>query len=226
MAIFQKSVSLKYLILLCSLFLIISFLGIVFVRLLLFKKRAHKLHLATYKAFLAGDLDPEHQARVAESFEKYMNKTLDPEPILMMAVLSPVIHEHYAYLTVQVSDEDRDLEGIGIIEDRLSVDGNSVNIKEHYPIYFHQEADAVGLHTFSVKIREPNETKDEHFWDLYVRTGEFPVRTTPKLVISLPEPNKVDVRIYVYDKRGNKSNSLRLLTTARFDKDLRQGERK
>ena len=41
------------------------------------------------------------------------------------------------------------------------------------------------------------------------------VETLPEVWLSLPDPNKVEVDIYLYDKAGHKSNSVKLIDQTR-----------
>ena len=76
-----------------------------------------------------------------------------------------------------------------------------------------------------VYIRNGN-TKDEEQWKEYEKkskdqlmnefyalkkkaNGPF-IETLPDIWISIPEPNKINVNLYIYDKKGNVSNPLKL----------------
>ena len=70
-----------------------------------------------------------------------------------------------------------------------------------------------------MKIRTANERKDEKLWQEYV--SEDPLENieeyvpweerVPPIYISIPEPDKVDVWIWIYDKAGHKSEPVKLL---------------
>jgi hypothetical protein len=113
------------------------------------------------------------------------------------------------------SAEDKDLLGLGVVE-RFK-DGTERS--EEYPVYVHAGSTRVvrpGI--IPVYLRDEGQQKDESRWEEYVRGdkidkwsmghtgGRYYLDTLPPVYVSLPDPNKVDVLVYLYDRRGNKSS--------------------
>jgi len=154
------------------------------------------------------------------ALSRLRNRVLDPEPILVMALLGRVTGSG-RYLYLETFDEDRDIVGLGIREEYNDANGLKTLLTEEYPVFVHRMSSELLLSRLCpVKIRDGDQRKDEQRWDEYVKGEGIDVNspraierwteTLPPVWISIPEPNKVDVYVYVYDRAGRKSEPFRL----------------
>jgi len=193
-------------------FAVLTATGIL-LRFLLEKRRIHNSTMALYEYLGSANMTPEYKAVFDESFNKYVNKKLDPEPVMMLVIAGRTGGDPHLTFRFQFSDEDRDIEGIGITETHFFPKGQVLEFEERYPMFHFHNSFVVGLPLVRIKIREPGERKDEQFWDNFLKTGEPLFGDTkapkePKILMSIPEPNKVEVKFWVYDKAGHRSNSV------------------
>ena len=163
---------------------------------------------------------PIHVKNRAESaISKWKNRIVDSKPILICAGLEKPYGIDKKILALIIFDEDRDIVGFIITEKYLEPDGEKTELQEDYPAYVHDEnIAAVDAYWFKVQIRDKKQQKDEKLWKEYEDTNleeltKENVRedTLPPIWISIPEPNKVDVWVSVYDKAGHKSEPVKLL---------------
>jgi hypothetical protein len=163
---------------------------------------------------------PDIEQRCVLCLSKWQNRTLDPEPILVTAPLVRTATESGRwYLSLEAFDEDKDTVGVGIREEYTDVNGLKTGLTEEYAAFVHQMmSEVMRLLICPVQIRDADQRKDAQRWDQYVK-GEgihasrplSAVRwreTLPPVWVSVPEPNRVDVYVYVYDQAGHKSNLL------------------
>ncbi len=181
-------------------------------------------------------VDVKKRAELAMS--KWQNDVVDCKPILVNAVLGKPQEIDKVLLAFIIFDEDRDTIGFVIKEEYVDSNGVKTMLEEDYPAYVHclpfEVADA---HWVAVQIRDKYQQKDEQLWSKYVNTdfeklvnkyirsddfsiesfypGKFWEDTLPPVLVSIPEPNKVDLWVYVYDKAGNKSEAVKLLDFTR-----------
>ncbi len=153
---------------------------------------------------------------------KWQNRTLDPEPVLVLVSLGRVVARGMNLL-FEAFDEDKDVIGLGIKEEYTDANGLKTLLTEEYPAFVHRmTSDVMPLRFCDVQIRYAGQRKDAQRWEQYVngegidvsslRSTERWIETLPTVWISIPEPNKVDVYVYVYDRAGHKSEPLRLPT--------------
>lgn len=153
------------------------------------------------------------------ALSKWKNGVIDREPILLAAILSRTVGARAPRVGVFAYDEDKDLLGLGVVE--RYKDGTERS--EEYPVYVHADSPRIvrpGI--IPVNLRDKGQQKDESLWEEYVRGdkidkwsmghtgGKYYLDTLPPVYVSLPDPNKVDVFVYLYDRRGNKSSLVEL----------------
>lgn len=177
-------------------------------------------------------VDVKKHAELAIS--KWKNGIIDQKPILVKAVLGKPKGIDQVLLAFIIFDEDRDTVGFVIKEEYIDSNGLKTTLEEDYPAYIHclpfEVADA---HWVPVSIRDTGQQKDSQLWQEYIKTdfnelvneysktdkislegfypGKFWEDTLPPVWVSIPEPDKVNVWVYVYDKAGNKSEAVKLL---------------
>ena len=149
---------------------------------------------------------PKHSRSLAESaIQKWESKKLDPEPILIRAILVKPERLQCIMLGLQASDEDLDMLGIILKENHIKSNGQKEIIEEKYPVYADDKVTVTKLKLINVKIRENNERKDEELWQDYLFVGVPNKYTMPKVLISAPDAGKIEVEICVYDREGHES---------------------
>ena len=63
-----------------------------------------------------------------------------------------------------------------------------------------------------IVVDPPSSPPSSPSWDtVWVAKCQFWEKTLPRVWVSVPEPNRVDVSVYVYDKAGHKSRPAKLL---------------
>jgi hypothetical protein len=150
-------------------------------------------------------------------------------PVLEKAILGP--YEEGGLLTIHFYDGDFDVVGVGFQETRrdVNVDERMV-LREEYPVLYGRRVPNISwLMGVPVQIRDNNQTKDENAWDEYIECNkdyeanwvesEDYIRgkwgwweeQMPPVWISIPDPNKVDVYVYVVDRSGYKSKPVKLI---------------
>ena len=192
-------------------------------------------------------LTTDSKERFKTAVALYNNKTVDSEPILLTAWLGRP-NEGEPYLGLAIYDEQEDAVGCIIKETSTDPNGSVKIIDEDYPalIYypFHFTANTYPI---PIKYRIKEKLKDNKKWEDYLKSdigtqiekmeinnssGDMTVdieelvnkqielwRTTlPAIYVSIPDPNVLTVEIQVYDKAGNKSNSVKLI-----DPDFNRG---
>jgi len=174
--------------------------------------------------------DIEEQ-RVETALSKWQNGRLDREPIMLSAQLAKPIGMETKNLAFFTFDEDKDIVGFGIIEEYADVNGLRTTLTEEYKTTGngpYPPDEAVQAFVFQVQIRDAGQRKDVQQWNEYleaklrdVETGrELPPvgkawHIMPPIWISIPEPNRVDVYVYVYDRQGHKSERIRVRNSIR-----------
>jgi hypothetical protein len=174
--------------------------------------------------------------RIARVIAKYHDGVRDAEPILIMATLTTQEGTQQHDFALWVFDEDKDLSGILVREESHGADGTTTVREEQYPVFAHLRpvwiATAYGRYSVPIRIRDAHQRKDEKQWadylaidfeklvkekladtspDFWYNFWRLWESTMPAVWISLPEPNRVDVSFYIYDKAGHKSNGVNLL---------------
>ena len=163
----------------------------------------------------------EVKQRAAFALSKWENGTIDSEPILIIASLSRSEGIENIDITLNMYDENKDIAGICIKEQHTKPDGSQVVIEESYPAYVHSSfyspIDSVSV---PVEIRTEDKLKNEQLWQDYIDRdidwNEVSLHDViPTICISIPEPNTVDVWIWVFDNAGHRSEPIKLLNFLR-----------
>ena len=177
-------------------------------------------------------VDVKNRAELAIS--KWENGVVDCKPILVNAVVGKPQEVDKVLLALIIFDEDKDTVGFVIKEEYVNSSGMKTTLEEDYPAYVHCLPFAVlDAHWVAIQIRDKHQQKNEQLWSEYVNTdfeqlvnryiksddfsiesfypGRFWEDTLPPVWVSIPEPNKVDVWVWVYDKAGNRSDAVKLL---------------
>lgn len=172
--------------------------------------------LATWRG---PDVETEQRTRCALS--KWQNGVTDHEPILLCASATRSSKTYSATLSLMAYDEDKDLLGIVVEEERS--DANGVSLSEDYPVYAHlRQLDTVDTRSIGIHLRGKEDRKDEARWEEYVRNKEieetalkrsarYYMDTMPPVYITVPETNGVAVWIRLYDGAGNQSARVKIL---------------
>lgn len=140
-----------------------------------------------------------------EALQKWANERVDPEPILVHLMLLDAEPERGKpfSLGLGVSDEDNDMAGIGVREEHIDSNGQVMVIEEEYPVFGYQSVGS--LQMIRVKIREHGERKNHQVWQEYLDMEGWRGDAMPDLWVSKPDPGKVEVKIWLYDHAGHKS---------------------
>ncbi len=174
------------------------------------------------------------EKRVEVALSKWQNRTVDPEPILITAVMNKPTGYEDMYIGMFTFDEDMDVLGLGINEEYTDVNGIKTTVTEEYPVFVHRmKPEVVDLRLFPVQIRYAGQRKNEKRWDEYIKGEGIDVNdvrrlkywreTLPPVWVSNPEPNKVNVFVYIYDQAGHKSEPIKLLTSDSIPVSVRKG---
>jgi hypothetical protein len=152
---------------------------------------------------------PERTKKLArKALEKWNNKVLDPEPILIHAGYAKSTNHGY-WLFLTMLDEDFDLAGFVVKEIHEKPKSNVIVVEEKYPVFPETKIGDFQYLDFSER-RDLSQIKDEKAWDNYLNAGaekEVIYRRGEHSVIWLSLPNKptVEVEIAIYDYNGNQS---------------------
>lgn len=158
------------------------------------------------KTILRNPRLPKRSKSLAESaLRKWKNDKLDPDPILIRAVLVRPERKRDYILVLQSCDEDHNTLGVVITEVNKKKNGHTVNIKEDYPVYINEPFTHNILKLVTVKIRKNEELKDEEQWQNYLDVGVQNKDPIPDVWISVPNPSKIEIEIQIYDREGRKS---------------------
>jgi len=174
------------------------------------------------------------EQRYELALSKWQNRTVDSEPILITAGLNKPIGYEDMYLGLVTFDEDMDVLGLGINEEYTDVNGLKTTLTEEYPVFvYRMKPEVLDLRLFPVQIRDAGQRKNEQRWDEYIKGDGIDVNdvrrlkhwreTLPPVWVSNPEPNKVNVFVYIYDQAGHKSEPIKLLTSDSIPVSVRKG---
>lgn len=144
-------------------------------------------------------------------------------------------------LDIGVIDEDNDLLGFGLKEELRDPNGAVNILEEEYPALVHYQGLAtVNVYSIPFFTRTREHRKNEKIWidylaidfdaqmkqtelphssgDWFADMEEYSIRTyelwrdsLPPVWVSIPDPNRLTVWAYIYDKAGHKSNSVKLI---------------
>jgi len=159
-------------------------------------------------------LSPKSRKLAQFARRKLENKTIDREPILVDARLAD-FQGHPVKLVLLVYDETYDINDFEIIEKYYDKDGNVVTTKQaKYSMLFDSNCPFIcGYYRMPYEINL--EGQNDRMEKIYDKNVEKEVSS---ISIPIPEPNKVDVYLYVYDKEGNKSNRVELSVASTLQK--------
>jgi len=168
------------------------------------------------------------KARVEKARLLWQNGEIDPEPVIFYAMFISPRPGPYG-LWVSAFDEDKDIVGLGIREERIGESGQRIVREEQYPIYVHIAPffdELLRESVVPVRIRDAGQAMDKQQWANYVHAdpeeageGIFSKtaywssnweETLPPVWVSFPDPKVVDVYVYAYDKAGHKSTPVRV----------------
>ena len=162
--------------------------------------------------------DISNNAQIAIS--KYENKIIDTNPVLIYALLTRPIESDYD-IDLLIYHEGEDLLGIGINETYIDSNGLETELIEEYPVFLFLSPKKGAIPwMIPTKIRDSDQIKSEQRWKEYtfgegiemdkIWDAEYWTSSLPEVWISIPEPNKVEVEVYLYDKAGNKSKPVKV----------------
>ena len=155
---------------------------------------------------------PERTKRIAKDILlNRENSTVEREPVLISSCLVISAGKSRNFLTIGVSDEDGDLIGVLIREQRPRSDMSPLVVEEEYSLFVGVPCKAANTYAFPMRIRQGNERKDESSWQTYIErggAGGWSLDDMPPVWISVPESGKIDVEIQLYDEAGHKTEWL------------------
>lgn len=175
----------------------------------------------------SGDrVDMRQRAKLAIS--NWQDGVMDPEPFLIDAAIktSRVEDGERMFLTLVIYDEDFDYVGCVIEEEHVDSNDVRTTLVEKYPIFTHLDCNVVRFCLVPVLELDENQRKHEEQWQKYVNTPRQQLRkeymrrlkkkywwrdTLPPVWLSIPEPNKVYVRLGAYDRAGHQSEQINLV---------------
>ena len=173
--------------------------------------------------------------RAKTALAKLENVNLDTKPILLLAIIDLADPNSQPRLSIVFFDESEDLRGLRIKERYIDSNGSITTLEEDYPVFVNtlKTTFAVSTH-FHIHFRNKHQRKDKYLWLDYVNRNldelirlniderqrdssdtslqGVPFEKTPPIYISIPDPNRVQVEISAYDRAGNESDSIELLT--------------
>jgi len=166
-----------------------------------------------------------YKQRLEMAISQWQNKSVDRKPILLNSGLGDSL-EMGESITLLMFDEDLDIIGFGVKEIFTDTNGSQTVLNEEYPVFVHTkwpEKLAAPVSFLPVQIRNDNQRKDEQKWKKYINGEGIDVnkvqdikywrQTLPTAWVSIPDPNNVDVDVYIYDKAGHKSEPIKLLSS-------------
>ena len=151
------------------------------------------------------------------------------EPSVWHAVILDLPDREYR-LAIGYVDVDSDVVGIGIEETHRGVNADKETVlREEYPVLYGTRAPGSWILGVPVQLRDRNQTKDENAWNEY--TEQYREREEawaecadeyngnwgwwekemPPVWVSLPDPNTVDVNVYLIDRSKHKSKPMKLV---------------
>lgn len=146
--------------------------------------------------------------------EAWNNRVLDPEPVLIHAGYFKKPNEKCSRLFLTMSDEEYDIAGIGVREFHKQLKSNTTVVEEEYPIFPEPKIGHFQLIAFEER-KALSQGKDDEAWNNYLNSRAdrlfiYRRREYPVVWISLPNPPKVEVELWIYDFAGNKSEPVSL----------------
>lgn len=167
--------------------------------------------------------------RAQLSMSKWKDGVTDPEPFLIDVAMKGADVEDGERMSLMLVIYDEDADYIGCVVEEEYVDSNGVTttLVEKYPVFTHLDRGVVRFSFVPVLLRDKNQRKPEEQWQKYVSTPLQQLRkeymkrlkktywswhdTLPPVWVSIPEPNKVYVRLRAYDRAGHQSEQINLV---------------
>ena len=167
--------------------------------------------------------------RAQLAMSKWQDGVTDPEPFLIDVALQGADVEDGGRMLLMLVIYDEDADYIGCVVEEEYVDSNGVTttLVEKYPVYAHLDRGEVRFSFVPVLLRDKNQRKPDEQWQKYVSTPlqqlqkEYMKRlkkthwswrdSLPQVWVSIPEPNKVYVRLRAYDRAGHQSEQMNLV---------------
>jgi hypothetical protein len=167
--------------------------------------------------------------RAQLAMSKWQDGVTDPEPFLIDVAMMTVGVEdgERMHLVLVIYDEDADYIGCVVEEEYVDSNGVMTTLVEKYPVYTHLDRGVVCFSFVPVLLRDKNQRKSEEQWQKYVSTPLQQIRkeymkrlkktywswrdSLPQVWVSIPEPNKVYVRLRAYDRAGHQSEQMNLV---------------
>jgi len=150
------------------------------------------------------DIEGEEKDRLLDAISKWDNNKIERVPILIYAWLFKKENTNEYCVAILFSDEDADVAGIGIREEKLS-DGSQA-IEERYPIFIKGSPRPVDRVFLPIHFRINNQQKDELEWDKFI-CDPFNIKMPP-IWISIPDERDIKVEIFIYDNNNNISKTI------------------
>jgi hypothetical protein len=184
------------------------------------------------------NLPKDDKERIITTLSKCENNTLELEPVLLQAYMMRAEGYERPDMILTIVDQNEDVIGIGIREDCHDSNCCWNTIEESYPVYIYcLPFDRATTGVIPLHIRTNCQQKDGKAWDEYVNLDynklckeylqqqvkppeffsirssleDFWERTLPPVWVSMPDPNKMDVWVWVFSKSGNKSEPIKLI---------------
>ncbi len=167
--------------------------------------------------------------RAQLAMSKWQDGVTDPEPFLIDVAMRGANVEDGGRMSLVLIIYDEDADYIGCVVEEEYVDSNGVTttLVEKYPVFTHVDRGEVHFRFVPVLLRDKNQRKPDEQWQKYVSTPlqqlqkEYKKRlkkthwswrdSLPQVWVSIPEPNKVYVRLRAYDRAGHQSEQMNLV---------------
>jgi hypothetical protein len=173
-------------------------------------QRIREMNVGFCEDLLANPRVTVHPRSLTQTaLKKWQNGRLDPEPVLMFAVLVQNKRTKPPLLILALSDEDGDVASIRITERHFEENKKVLLIEEEYPVFGYGQV-ICSYNFVPIEIRTSNERKDQQAWQNYLDVGIWKREAMPTIWISLPKPSETNVEIQVYDHAGHESNPVPL----------------
>jgi hypothetical protein len=112
---------------------------------------------------------PDENDRFQLAIKKYQNKTLDPEPILLLGWIREDRASEIKHLVLGVYDEDCDIQGFMLKEETLDPNGTVNILEEEYPVFVHYPLLLISSsYMIPISVRNYNQRKNDKEWRDYI----------------------------------------------------------
>lgn len=160
--------------------------------------------------------------RIELAISLRQNGVVDSQPILLSADIIDDADLGGGQVGFAIAlafyDEDEDVVGCVIREERAAPDGSRQALVEKYPVLMYYPTDGpLQVRYVPIQVRTSDQQKDDQQWKEYTETDrrgkisarggmEYFLETLPPVYVSVPEPNHTDVLMYLYDQAGHESD--------------------